>query len=44
MIDSHRRAEVGRRIAAGCERVPQHDDDDLWSDRATAEMIAHEPW
>jgi len=43
-IDEHRRAEIGRQIVEGYLRVPQTDDDGMWSDEATMAMIAEEPW
>ncbi len=44
LIDSHRRAEVGRRIVAGYRDRPQTDDEVGWADQATEAMIAEEPW
>lgn len=44
VIDRRRRMGVGRAIADGYRRVPQADDDDGWSDTASAAMIAEEPW
>ncbi len=39
-----RRATIGRAIVAGYERVPQTEDELLWADEGTREMIEEEPW
>lgn len=44
LIDLHHRNEIGAQIVAGYLARPQTDDDMGWSDAATAEMIADEPW
>ncbi len=44
LIDRERRAEIGRAIVGGYERVPQSSDDLEWDDAATRAMIAEEPW
>lgn len=38
------RARVGAQIVDGYVRQPQTDDEIAWSDQATREMIAEEPW
>ena len=43
-VDEQRRAEIGRQIVEGYERVPQEGHDGLWSDEQTFRMIAEEPW
>jgi Arc/MetJ-type ribon-helix-helix transcriptional regulator len=44
VVDQQRRQAVGQAIAEGYRRVPQEDGDRLWSDAASAAMIAEEPW
>ena len=44
LVERHRRSVVGEAIVDGYRRTPQDDSDSLWSDRATIEMIAQEPW
>ena len=44
LVDRHRRAQVGARIADGYRRIPQDPGEAGWSDDATAAMIADEPW
>ncbi|MDQ3385778.1 MAG: ribbon-helix-helix domain-containing protein [Actinomycetota bacterium] len=44
LVERHRRAQVGARIADGYRRIPQVDAEVGWSDDATAKMIADEPW
>lgn len=44
VVDRERREALGRAIVDGYRRLPQKDDDLGWSDRATATMIAEEPW
>ncbi|MFP5379648.1 MAG: ribbon-helix-helix domain-containing protein [Vicinamibacteria bacterium] len=43
IVDRERRRAIGAAIADGYRRVPQADDE-LWSDAASAAMIAEEPW
>lgn len=43
-IDQERRAEIGRQIVEGYLRIPQEEDDGMWSDELTRAMIAEEPW
>lgn len=43
VVDHQRRQAVGQAIAEGYRRVPQ-EDGDLWSEAASAAMIAEEPW
>lgn len=42
LVDSERRRRVGEAIVAGYRRRPQ--DDTLWNDQATVQMICEEPW
>lgn len=42
LVDTERRRRVGEAIVDGYRRQPQ--DEALWSDRATVEMILEEPW
>jgi Arc/MetJ-type ribon-helix-helix transcriptional regulator len=44
LVDRERRAAIGRAIVEGYLRHPQAEEDELWSDAATREMIAEEPW
>ncbi|MGH2574007.1 MAG: ribbon-helix-helix domain-containing protein [Actinomycetota bacterium] len=44
LIDSHRRAAVGRQIADGYRRVPTDEDLDAWAEAAGRAMIEAEPW
>lgn len=44
LVDDDRRAQVAQKIVDGYRRIPQDDDDGLWSDSATIAMIAEEPW
>lgn len=44
VIDRQRRAAINDAIVDGYRRIPQQADDLAWSDRATAAMIAEEPW
>lgn len=43
-IDSERRRRIGEAIVEGYTRIPQSDEELAWADRASAEMIAEEPW
>lgn len=42
LVDTERRRRVGEAIVEGYRRQPQ--DETLWTDRATVEMILEEPW
>ena len=44
LLDRHRRAKTGRRIADAYRRVPQRAAESDWSDDATVAMIGEEPW
>lgn len=44
LVDRERRRLIGQEIVDGYTRLPQKDDDDLWSDEETKRMIAEEPW
>ncbi len=44
LIEENRRRRTGEAIVAGYERVPQDEDDVMWSDEAARRMIADEPW
>ena len=44
LIDTERRADVGRRIVEGYRRVPQEDEDVAAAGRAAARAIDEEPW
>jgi Arc/MetJ-type ribon-helix-helix transcriptional regulator len=44
LIDAERRADVGRRIVDGYQRVPQEDSDVAAADRAATRSIEEEPW
>jgi Arc/MetJ-type ribon-helix-helix transcriptional regulator len=44
LIDAERRAEVGRRIVEGYQRVPQEDADVAAADQAATRSIDEEPW
>lgn len=44
LVEQHRRARIGAEIVAGYERLPQSEDDGEWTDEATRQMIAEEPW
>jgi len=44
LIDSRRRARVGRAIVEGYERVPETDEELSWAHEAGRRMIAEEPW
>jgi len=43
-VDRRRRDAIGARIAQGYRDLPQADTEVGWSDEATAQMIADEPW
>lgn len=44
LIERHRRAAIGARIAEGYRRQPQTEQEVGWSDAASIQMIADEPW
>ncbi|HEX9642756.1 MAG TPA: hypothetical protein VGC11_02000 [Acidimicrobiia bacterium] len=44
LLDEHRRRAVGEAIVDGYRRIPQTDDDGLWSEEASVRMITEEPW
>lgn len=44
IVDRHRRAQVAAEIVGAYRARPQTDDEYGWSDDATREMIADEPW
>jgi Arc/MetJ-type ribon-helix-helix transcriptional regulator len=44
LIDAEQRADVGRRIVEGYQRVPQEDADVAGAHQAAARSIDEEPW
>ena len=44
LIDTERRAEIGRQIVEGYRRVPQDDADVAAAAQATTRAIDEEPW
>lgn len=44
LVDEHRRATVGRSIAAAYERTPQAPAELAGIERASRRLIAEEPW
>lgn len=44
VVEQQRRQAVGQAIVDGYRRTPASDADGLWSEAATAAMIAEEPW
>jgi Arc/MetJ-type ribon-helix-helix transcriptional regulator len=44
LVDAERRADVGRRIVEGYQRVPQDDLDVASAHEAAARSIDEEPW
>ena len=44
LVDAERRADVGRRIVEGYQRVPQDDADVASAREAAASSIDEEPW
>lgn len=44
LVDRHRRDQVGSRIVAGYQSVPQTAADSGWADASSVRMIAEEPW
>jgi Arc/MetJ-type ribon-helix-helix transcriptional regulator len=43
-IDQHHRGRVGAEIVEAYRRLPQTETEVGWSDDATRQMIAEEPW
>jgi Arc/MetJ-type ribon-helix-helix transcriptional regulator len=44
LLDAERRADVGRRIVEGYQRVPQDDVDVVAAHQAASRSIDEEPW
>ena len=44
LVDAERRADVGRRVVEGYQRVPQDDADVASAREAAASSIDEEPW
>jgi Arc/MetJ-type ribon-helix-helix transcriptional regulator len=44
LVDQHRRAEIGRQIVEGYQRIPETEEELAWADAATRAMIMEEPW
>lgn len=44
LVDRARRDAIGRAIVEGYVRMPQTDDETLWTDEDTRRMIEEEPW
>jgi Arc/MetJ-type ribon-helix-helix transcriptional regulator len=44
LVDAERRADVGRRIVEGYQRVPQEDADVAEASHAASRSIEEEPW
>jgi len=44
LLDLERRAEIGRRIVEGYQRLPQEDEEVAAAERAAARAIDEEPW
>ncbi len=44
LVEQHRRRRLGSSIVEGYLRHPQTEAEVGWSDAATAQMIAEEPW
>jgi Arc/MetJ-type ribon-helix-helix transcriptional regulator len=44
LVDAARRADVGRRIVEGYQRIPQDDSDVASAHEAAARSIDEEPW
>ncbi len=44
LVDRERRRRIGEAIVEGYERMPQTEDELLWTDEDTRRMIAEEPW
>lgn len=44
LVERRRRELIGRRIAEGYERTPQHEGELSGLDEATAQLVLEEPW
>ena len=44
LVDHERRRRIGQAIVDGYTRMPQTDDELLWTDEDTQRMIEEEPW
>jgi Arc/MetJ-type ribon-helix-helix transcriptional regulator len=44
LVDRERRRQIGQAIVDGYTRMPQTDDDLLWTEEDTRRMIEEEPW
>lgn len=44
LVDRERRRRIGQAIVDGYMRMPQTDDESLWTDEDTRRMIEEEPW
>jgi Arc/MetJ-type ribon-helix-helix transcriptional regulator len=44
LVDRERRRRIGQAIVDGYTRMPQTDDELLWTDEDTRKMIEEEPW
>ena len=44
LVDRERRRRIGQAIVDGYTRVPQTEDELLWTDEDTRRMIEEEPW
>lgn len=44
LVDRERRRQIGQAIVDGYTRIPQTEDELLWTDEDTRRMIEEEPW
>ena len=44
LVDRERRRQIGQAIVDGYTRMPQTEDELLWTDEDTRRMIEEEPW
>lgn len=44
LIDRIRRDRIGAEIVEGYRRIPQTDEEMIWSEQAMRDMIASDPW
>lgn len=44
LVDRERRRKIGQAIVDGYTRMPQTDEELLWTDEDTRRMIEEEPW
>lgn len=44
LVDRHRRDRIGAQIAAGYSATPQTEAELGWTDAASVQMVAEEPW